>query len=748
MGIFRQFPYSNFHEMNMDEIIKIMKQLQEEWNDTKSEWASYKDFIDNYFANLNVSEEVLHAIQAMADSGELNTVIDPVIITETTNWLAANITPTTPAVDKTLAISGAAADSKVTGDGFKENKFKFDEIIKDNVIFGTTDYTETTVLSTWTSGEPKRFALPEEAAYLYFHWDSVECSSGTPPTNKVLLKFFNGAEQIGSNIYANISGASYTVPEGATHITITFYTNNTPALNTYIKYVNFYLTYTPREIKAVLKNTVYIDDMNMDEVAEILKDSTVIDVTESRNIFKSEFKQGSISSTGNYGPITGIHNTATEEMIEVEPNTGYTLSWNWNRYLVTLYLYEYKADKSYIGARTIDSFVKRISYKNFTTGADTHYIRFMCYTPDNTSYDQISNLNAQLIRGGIPYNKINTDNVNNMVDYEEIRNPKLNIPDYYFTNNYLQNKVDTIKNLMFDAHGNYDAFVFITDTHWEINAQKSPALIRYIKKALNINKIFHGGDVFDVWSQFWHNDCLDLLTDAFEKYPMTVAGNHEYKNQMNDNTIWYFLNSVHDNITVGSSARNYYYYDNKAQKIRYIMLNMYSDAGNDAQIDFDATQQDWLINTALDIPTDYNAIIITHTMYECNITNFELVPITNVTDTLNNIIDTHNNDDTKGKILALIQGHLHIDRITSTPGGTPVIVTTCDKNGIWIDPVTGLGDLRYCNRDTGTINEQAFDVYVVDRYNNKITAVRIGAEAFDGVGNNMGVQVPLRTINI
>ena len=25
MGVFRQFPYSNFHEMNMDEIIKVIK---------------------------------------------------------------------------------------------------------------------------------------------------------------------------------------------------------------------------------------------------------------------------------------------------------------------------------------------------------------------------------------------------------------------------------------------------------------------------------------------------------------------------------------------------------------------------------------------------------------------------------------------------------------------------------------------------------------------------------------------------
>ena len=56
MGIFQQFPYSNFHEMNLDQIIKIMREMQDEWEATKAEWASYKDFIDNYFATLDVDD--------------------------------------------------------------------------------------------------------------------------------------------------------------------------------------------------------------------------------------------------------------------------------------------------------------------------------------------------------------------------------------------------------------------------------------------------------------------------------------------------------------------------------------------------------------------------------------------------------------------------------------------------------------------------------------------------------------------
>ena len=121
MGIFQQFPYSNFHEMNLDQIIKIMREMQDEWTNTKSEWASYKDFIDNYFANLDVSEEVLAALRTMAGTGELNEIMDPTIASETSDWLADHITqPTTPVVDTSLTVGGAAADAEVTGDRIRD----------------------------------------------------------------------------------------------------------------------------------------------------------------------------------------------------------------------------------------------------------------------------------------------------------------------------------------------------------------------------------------------------------------------------------------------------------------------------------------------------------------------------------------------------------------------------------------------------------------------------------------------------
>lgn len=120
MGIFQQFPYSNFHEFNLDQIIKIMREMQDEWAATQAEWASYKDFIDNYFANLNLDDETERALRRLIADGTLDNVIDPVIIQEVSAWLADHITqPTTPAIDTSLSVAGAAADAKATGDAIK-----------------------------------------------------------------------------------------------------------------------------------------------------------------------------------------------------------------------------------------------------------------------------------------------------------------------------------------------------------------------------------------------------------------------------------------------------------------------------------------------------------------------------------------------------------------------------------------------------------------------------------------------------
>lgn len=89
-------------EGNIDSLLTAYTQLQ--------------NYVNDYFDNLDVQEEINHKLDEMAENGELSDLLEPFIPNLVTTWLNEHITPTTPPVDDTLSISGAAADAKVTGD--------------------------------------------------------------------------------------------------------------------------------------------------------------------------------------------------------------------------------------------------------------------------------------------------------------------------------------------------------------------------------------------------------------------------------------------------------------------------------------------------------------------------------------------------------------------------------------------------------------------------------------------------------
>lgn len=125
---YNKYPYTDFHELNLDWIIERVKQLtedwlatQEAWNNTQEQWQQLYDYVHDYFANLDVQDEINNKINQMILDGTFITIVTPTInqtvVDATTTWLADHITqPTTPAIDNTLSIAGAAADAKAAGD--------------------------------------------------------------------------------------------------------------------------------------------------------------------------------------------------------------------------------------------------------------------------------------------------------------------------------------------------------------------------------------------------------------------------------------------------------------------------------------------------------------------------------------------------------------------------------------------------------------------------------------------------------
>jgi len=128
-------------------------------------YGKLEDYVNTYFDEIDIEAELRNVLDAMAEDGSLDSLLDPLVaarlgdvvaeqisgvvanqidgavseqiggavlenlpavVPDAVNeWLDNNVTPTTPIVDKTLIISGAAADAKVTGDRITDLKNAF-----------------------------------------------------------------------------------------------------------------------------------------------------------------------------------------------------------------------------------------------------------------------------------------------------------------------------------------------------------------------------------------------------------------------------------------------------------------------------------------------------------------------------------------------------------------------------------------------------------------------------------------------
>ena len=133
MGIFRQFPYTNFHEMNMDELIKIVRELADDWVEYQQEWGNLYDDVSSafeqfkadmyeFFNEFDPQSYVNVKIESMLLAGTFNPIIRQELSPYVTAWLDQNITePTGVVIDSSLTVASACADAKAAGDRITDN---------------------------------------------------------------------------------------------------------------------------------------------------------------------------------------------------------------------------------------------------------------------------------------------------------------------------------------------------------------------------------------------------------------------------------------------------------------------------------------------------------------------------------------------------------------------------------------------------------------------------------------------------
>lgn len=317
------------------------------------------------------------------------------------------------------------------------------------------------------------------------------------------------------------------------------------------------------------------------------------------------------------------------------------------------------------------------------------------------------------------------------------------IPDYYFDNHYLDDRVKTINEAIEECSDEYDTFFWITDIHWEpdLNTRKAPLLIKYVASKTGINKVLNGGDTGN--SQvICKNAILQLRNAIGSNRVYTVNGNHETQDasryEFPYDRVADELRGHNTDIVYGDNNKSYFYLDDEENKTRYIGLSSFGLFINNAyESCYTDEQLTWLKNIALNVKISWTIIIFTHSLYYVNSASDKLVMGASRANDFIEAIDQYKGS---GTISCVLMGHAHRDRLHIGSTGVPYIITASDRY------TTYQGDINV-ERTLGTISEQHFEVVVIDKGKRMVKFFSIGAKARNGYDDTPGEEVDVRVVN-
>lgn len=442
------------------------------------------------------------------------------------------------------------------------------------------------------------------------------------------------------------------------------------------------------------------------------------------------FENASIQvNTGKYIVSTNGHShTACKEYIPVEAGTEYTFKFKTSVTPSGLYadFYAERDESTWISRVASNSAANSDGQIEFTTPAAANYVRF-CFYKSQQPYEDVMPSDMLLYVTGtepvlegeraIKANKLDIAGIHEEMVNKGLIDGGVQIPHYY--NAYIDGKCARIRELLDGCAGVGDVFMFITDQHWSLNAQQSPALMNYIAKHVHIPRVFSGGDTADTLQEQYVSE----LSAAFDGDIHHCVGNHDYSNEMNGNKLAYIMD-MGKKEQIGNAKRHYYYVDNPQQSIRYIILCAFSNDSGEVGTAYDTEQINWLRDVALNVEEGWTVIVVTHSLYYGFGVDASLRLFPDGAADVQTVLDGATCD-----VACVVQGHAHLDRIIHTPGGIPVVLTTSDKYMPWMSGETNNEPWLTESRHLGTITEQAFDVVVLDKAERKLTFVRIGAPA-------------------
>lgn len=103
---FENFPYTDFHNLNLDWLIKSMDDCLKKVKDLDLSFDELHDYVMNYFKNLDVTAEVREIIDELVANGTMANIINQQIFAELNHKIAVNASKRTIVVGDSYSTAG------------------------------------------------------------------------------------------------------------------------------------------------------------------------------------------------------------------------------------------------------------------------------------------------------------------------------------------------------------------------------------------------------------------------------------------------------------------------------------------------------------------------------------------------------------------------------------------------------------------------------------------------------------------
>lgn len=207
MGLFEQLPYTNFHDLNLTELIKFVNQTIKTINEMATTIeeqnqaiSDFKDYVMDYLNNLDVEQDVKDYIDELIANNTIDSLINKSWLNgknivwygdswgTTANNVISTFTSRYPNVNVTNRCIGGTMFTRTNITGFEYNS-GYQRIMSDNdindfdyifIMYGVND---------WAQSLPLKTKAPDEYEYLYCVENVIKYLKTTFPTCEPVFIF-------------------------------------------------------------------------------------------------------------------------------------------------------------------------------------------------------------------------------------------------------------------------------------------------------------------------------------------------------------------------------------------------------------------------------------------------------------------------------------------------------------------------------------------------------------------------------